>query len=621
MLNNCGKKPGCVVLAEVLREKALGLPVLPGVYIMKDKQGQVIYVGKAARLKNRVSSYFSGAHDIKTEIMTSKVADFDVIISASEFEALVLENSLIKHHMPKYNIKLRDDKGYPFIRVDMDSEYPSFKIVSKPENDKALYLGPYSGRHITREAISAVSKALRIPTCGKNIKRVIGKERPCLNAHIGACRAYCQDAALISDYRESIQAAIDVFLGKTSDLIEKLTKEMNDAADNLLFEIAADKRDRLRAVQMLEQKQMVVAGGMADTDVVGFYRGSAKSCLTVMHFISGKLISKDAELFDTPIEDDPEAMSGIIRQYYEMRGVFPKQIYLPAMPPDSLLLERLFTEKAGHRVHLIAPKRGDKARLVENANLNAFEETQRAATQEEKTLKTLEWLKYALKLETSPERIEAFDVSNTGASDIVASMAVFVKGKALKKDFRRFKIKSVQGQGDYNSMKEVVSRRIARYSVGDAGFAILPDLLLIDGGALHASAACAVLEEAGLKLPVYGMVKDAKHRTRALVSPENNEVGLSANPAAFALIGNIQEQTHKYALDYHRELRSKNSYKSKLDMITGVGEKRRNDLIKRFGSIKAISSASIEDLSKVVPKNTAQKIFEHFHSEKIVEIK
>jgi len=601
---------------DTLREKALGLPMLPGAYIMKDKQNRVIYVGKAARLKNRVASYFHGAHDNKTEAMVSRVADFDVIIVDSEFEALVLENSLIKHHMPKYNIKLRDDKGYPFIRVDMQIDYPTFKIVSKPESDDALYLGPYSGRSIIREAIGAVCKALKLPTCGKNIKRIIGKERPCLNYHMGTCRAYCQSAELAAEYMETIHAAIDIFQGKTTSLISKLTKEMDEAAENLLFERAAEKRDRLRAVEQLEQKQLVIAGAMADTDVVGFFRGPAKSCFTVLHFISGKLISKDSELFETPIEDDPDAISGILRQYYEKRGFLPKTICLPLSTSDSELLEKLFSEKAGRRVYIQSPQRGDKAKLIETANTNAREEAESASTYEEKSLKTHEWLKNALRLETTPERIEAFDISNTGASDIVASMAVFVRGKPYKKDYRRFKIKTQQMQDDYHSMEEVISRRIARYVSEDEKFSKLPEIILVDGGAAHASAARKVLEEAGICLPVYGMVKDERHRTRALVSVDGEEIGLAANPAVFALIGTIQEEAHRFAVEYHRSQRSKSSYKSKLDMIEGVGEKRRNDLIKSFGSIKAISQATPEELSKVVPTNVAKAVFEHFHEEK-----
>jgi len=588
--------------------------MLPGVYIMKDIQGRVIYVGKAMRLKNRVSSYFSGAHDVKTEVMAAKVADFDVIITDSEFEALVLENSLIKHHMPRYNIKLRDDKGYPFIRVDLKSDYPVFKIVSKPENDSAAYLGPYSGRHITREAIGAVCKALKLPTCGKNIKQIIGKERPCLNAYIGVCRAYCQDEALAAEHRESVLEAIDIFRGKTDVLIENLERQMNEAAENLSFEIAAEKRDRLRAVQMLEQKQLVVAGAMADTDVIGFFRGPAKSCFAVLHYIGGRLISKDYELFETPIEEDPDAVSGVVRQYYEMRGVLPNAIYLPVVTSDSELLAKLFSEKAGHRIHVLSPLRGDKAKLVDIANTNAREEAERVSTQEEKTLKTLEWLQNALKLEKTPARIEAYDVSNTGVSDMVASMTVFVRGKPYKKDYRHFRIKTVSGQDDYHSMVEVLSRRMARFAANDDKFKLLPDLMLIDGGALHASGARSVLQSCGVMLPVFGMVKDDRHRTRALVSPDGLEIGLSANPAVFALIGTIQEETHRSAVEYHRSLRSKSSYKSKLDLIGGVGEKRRNSLLKKFGSIKAISKATVEELSAVVPKNVAENVVKYFRS-------
>lgn len=587
--------------------------MLPGVYIMKDRHGDVIYVGKATKLKNRVSSYFHGIHDAKTKAMVEKISDFDVIIVDTEFDALVLENSLIKHHMPKYNIKLRDDKGFPFIRVDLQSDYPSFKIVSKPENDDALYLGPFGGRVVTRETIDAVSKALKLPTCGKNIKRIAGKDRPCLNHHMGVCLAYCRSAELAHEYRDAVRAAIDIFQGRTAKLVDRLNSEMAEAAENLSFEIAAEKRDRIKAIQFLEQKQLVIAGSMADTDVVGFFRGTAKSCLTVLHYIGGKLIAKDYELFDAPIENDSEAVSGVIRQYYEKRGFLPNHIYLPVSTPDSELLAKLFSEKAGSRVHISSPLRGDKARLVETANTNAREEAERASTYEEKSLKTHEWLKNALKLESVPERIEAFDISNTGDSDIVAAMTVFIRGRPSKKDYIRFKIKAQQGQNDYGSMSEAVKRRFVRYINGDRSFSSLPEILLIDGGAGHAAAARKALEEVGLSLPVFGMVKDARHRTRALVSPDGDEIGLAANPAVFALIGIIQEDTHRYAVEYHRDRRSKSSYRSKLDTIDGVGEKRRNDLLKHFGSVKAIAAATEAELSGVVPKNVAAKVYERFH--------
>jgi len=596
-----------------LHEKASLLPSLPGVYIMKDKSGNVIYVGKAARLKNRVGSYFHGAHDPKTGVMASKVTDFDVIITNSEFEALVLENSLIKHHVPRYNIKLRDDKGYPYIRVDMNAPYPVFEIVAKPGNDEVMYLGPYATRTATREAIGAVSKAFKIPTCGKKLERIIGRERPCLNNHIGTCPAYCQDASKQNEYRESIEAAIDVFQGKTGAVINKLTGEMNDAASKYLFEIAAEKRDRIRAVESLEHKQLVVSGAMVDTDVIGFFRGAAKSCFAVLHFINGNLVSKDYELFDTPIEDDSDAISAITRQYYEKRGIIPGAVYLPVGVSDIELLEQYFSSNAGRRVCLFTPKRGDKAKLVETANINAREETERATSYEEKTLKTLQWLEHALKLEKPPERIEAFDISNTGGVDSVAAMTVFVKGIPYKRDYKRFKIKEIQGQDDYNSMVEVISRRIARFVSDDEKFAVLPDIILVDGGATHASVVRKTLDELCISVPVYGMVKDDKHKTRALVTPEGEEIGIQANPAVFAFIGKIQEETHRFAVEYHRTERSKNTYKSKLDAIPGVGEKRRNYLLKEFGSLKAVKAASVEELKGVVPKDVAERIFEYFH--------
>jgi len=434
-----------------LREKAQKLPLLPGVYIMKDEHKNVLYVGKAARLKNRVSSYFSRPaesltnHDAKTDLMVSKIDDFEAIIVESEFEALILENSLIKQYMPKYNIKLRDDKGYPVIRVDVQSEYPGFKIVSNAGDDDALYLGPYGGRQDTRKAISAVSKALMLPTCGKNIKQILGRQRPCLNSDMGNCRAYCQKAELAGDYRDAVAAAIDVYQGKTGSLVKKLTKEMNEASDNLSFEVAAVIRDRIKAIKVLEQKQFFA---------------------------------------EDPIEEH-------------------------------------------------------------------------AALYKEKVLKTHQWLEKALKLESIPDRIEAYDISNTGASNIVGSMIVFVKGKSLKKDYRRFKIKSKKGQDDYGSMAEVVRRRIKRYLVGDEKFSELPDIMLIDGGANHASVVRNVLDELEVKVPVFGMVKDDKHKTRALISPDGEEIGLAANPAVFALIGTIQEEAHRFAIEYHRNLQTK----------------------------------------------------------------
>jgi len=600
-------------MTEALREKALRLPMKPGVYIMMDENREVIYVGKAKKLRNRVSSYFRGSHDFKTTAMVSKVTDFDVIIANSEFEALLLENSLIKRHMPYYNILLKDGKGYPFVRLSLAEQYPVFSIVSKAENDGAKYLGPFGGRNLTREIIRAVCKTFKLPTCSRKFPRDIGKDRPCLNHHMGSCDAYCRGVPGAEEYRRTIAEAEMVLDGKTAELCARLEREMLEAAEDLKFEIAAEKRDKLKAIQKLGTKQRVVSGRSADSDVVGFVRGETKSCFVVLHYIGGSLLDKDFELLENPMEDDGEAVSALVRQYYTLRGVYPKNIYLPCETEDNSLLERLFTEQAGSNVYVTTPQKGEKKRLVETANLNAAEEINRVVSREEKVLKTLQWLQDSLGLEKYPERIEAYDISNTGASDIVASMTVFERLKPIKREYRKFKIKGIDTPDDYYSMYETVSRRFERYLAGDEKFDTLPDIMLIDGGSAHAERARKALSEKGISIPVFGMVKDERHKTRALVTPEGEEIGISANPAVFSFIGRIQEETHRFAITYHRELRSKPLRGSELDKIAGVGEKRKAQLLKHFKSIKAIRAATLEELNKVVPRNTAASVYNYYH--------
>ncbi len=596
-------------MIEKLRQKAAELPLKPGVYIMMDKTGKVIYVGKARKLKNRVSSYFHGAHNTKTEAMVSNVANFDVIIANSEFEALVLENSLIKHHMPKYNILLKDDKGYPFIRFDHKSQYPRFTVVGKTEKDDARYFGPFPSRTVTFAALDAVSKALKLPTCSRKFPRDIGKERPCLNYQLGACRGYCLKDVTQTEYMKSIQQAVMVFEGRANELVGKLKADMEAAAEAMRFELAAELRDRMRAVQALASDQHVWSLGKGDTDAVGFARDT-KCCFVVLHYFEGKLLDKDYMLMEEPLEDDFEAVSYLCRQYYVNRGVVPKTILAPWELSDSEELEKLFSDIAGSKVSITVPKRGDKKLLVETAMLNAREEIQRATTKEERVTKTAQWLMDALELKRPPRRIEAFDISNLGNDGIVASMTVFMNGKPLKRDYRKFKIKTTDGQDDYGSMYEAVYRRFKRYREGDEKFNALPDVLLIDGGTVHANVALKAMKEAGITVPVFGMVKDDRHRTRALVTPEGNEIGIDAKPYVFSFIGTIQEETHRFAIEFNRSLRSK--YGSILDEIPGVGEKRRNELIKHFKSIKAIENAEVEELARVVPRPTAQNIYDHF---------
>lgn len=599
-------------MLDTLLEKANNLPMKPGVYIMLDSSGEVIYVGKAKKLKNRVTSYFRGSHLPKVAAMVEKVADFNVIVVNSEFESLVLENSLIKQHQPHYNILLKDDKGYPFIKLDVNSQYPRFDIVNKPTKDGSKYFGPYGGRSMTRQIIDVISKAVGLPTCGKRFPRDIGKDRPCLNHHMGNCRAWCQGNGTAGDYRAAVNEACLILEGKTKELLDDLNDRMAEAAEQLRFEQAAELRDRIRAIDGLANKQKVIATAFADTDAVGFKRG-AKCCFVVLHFNDGSLTAKDFKLLPEPLEPDGEAVSALVRQYYTAKGNYPKTVLLPCECEDRDELQQLFTTLAGRKVSVEVPQRGERAKLCERANLNAAEEILRSTTAEQRRAGTLLWLQKALNLPEYPERIEAFDVSNLGDTGIVAAMTVHKDGKPLKRDYRKFRIKDMDIRDDYASMRQAVERRFARYKNGDERFNNLPQLLLIDGGITHSQAAKSVLDELGLSVPVFGMVKDDRHRTRALVTPEGDEISISTNQAVFSFIGNIQEETHRFAIEYQRSLRNE-SFGSQLSEIRGVGEKRKNELLRTFKTIKAIKAASYDELCAVVPKNTALAVYKHYHT-------
>ena len=590
-----------------LKEKAHSLPLKPGVYIMQDAKNTVIYVGKAKALKNRVSQYFqdSASHTEKTRAMVSQIDHFDVIIADSEFEALVLECSLIKRHQPRYNILLKDSKGYPYIRLS-NEPYPKFSLASKAAEDGARYFGPYASRHNTQAIIDALRTALRLPSCSKKFPRDIGKERPCLNFHMGKCDGYCRSDEMKEQHDQAMIQAVSLLEGRFKEVQSDLTAEMEQAAEELRFERAAELRDRLRAIELLGKRQKVIAGSLADTDVTGFFRGTAKSCFVVLHYVEGELAAKDFDLFESPVEEDEEAvLSSLMREYYVGRTRLPKQILLPCELPDQVPLTRMLSEQVGSRVELVTPQRGAKMDLIKLANQNAREEVERATTREERQNKLLEALGRMLGLEQPPRRMESYDISNQGASDIVASMVVYVDGKPLKRDYRRFKLKDMTGPDDYASMEQVLTRRFRRYLDGDEKFSDKPDLLLIDGGHEHVKVAARVLESMNLSIPAYGMVKDDRHRTRALVHPDGREIGIQAIPAVFALIGQIQEETHRFAIEYHRQLQAGHVKTSVLDKIPGVGEVRRTQLLKHFKSVKAIRAASLEQLREVVPQNTA----------------
>ena len=600
---------------EELKEKAHALPLKPGVYIMQDAKNEVIYVGKAKSLKNRVSQYFqdSASHTEKTRAMVSQIDHFDVIIADSEFEALVLECSLIKRHQPRYNILLKDSKGYPYIRLS-NEEYPRFSLASKAADDGARYFGPYASRGNTQGIIDALRTALRLPSCNKKFPRDIGKERPCLNFHMGKCDGYCRGDEWKEQHAQAMAQAISLLEGRFQEVQSDLTRDMEQAAEDLRFEQAAAIRDRIRAIELLGKRQKVIAGSLADTDVAGYFRGTAKSCFVVLHYVQGELAAKDFDLLETPVEEDEgSVLSSLVREYYVGRTRLPKQILLPCELPDQVPLMRLLSEQVGYRVELVTPQRGAKMDLIRLANQNAREEVERATTREERQNKLLEALGKLLGLDKAPLRMESYDISNTGADDMVASMVVYVDGRPLKRDYRHFKIKDLQGPNDYASMEQVLTRRFKRYLDGDEKFADKPDLLLIDGGHEHVRVAARVLESMNLDIPAYGMVKDERHRTRALVHPDGREIGIQAIPAVFALIGQIQEETHRFAIEFNRLQRKGRVQGSVLDQIPGVGEKRRTQLLKHFKSVKAVKNASLEQLQEVVPKNTAQAVYLHFH--------
>lgn len=599
-----------------LKEKAASLPFAPGVYIMRDKTDKVIYVGKAKKLKNRVSQYFqdTASHTPKTHMMVSKIHHFDVIVAGSEFEALVLECSLIKRYLPKYNILLKDDKGYPYIRLDTRSAYPRMTVVSKPCDDGAEYFGPYGSRSVTHNVLEIIRSTLKLPGCSKQFPRDIGKERPCLNYHMNQCAGWCQFEKGEKEYRLIIEQAKQLLSGNYKKVADEIKKQMLAAADALEFELAASLRDKLNAVEALDKKQLVTALSLADTDVIGYAQTETKACFAVLHFSGGNLLDKDYEIL--PAQYEPEnVVAALMKQYYLSRGIAPKQILLPFAVEDTDLFADLLEQQFGKRSKLRVPQRGDNVRLVELAQKNALEEAKRVTSAQERITGSLILLGKMLSI-SPPARIEAFDISNISGTDIVAGMVVFCDGKPHKKDYKRFKLEGLAGQDDYASMAQVVRRRFSHYCNADKGFEIAPDLLLIDGGQAHAQIVLQELFKMELDIPVFGMVKDDRHRTRALITPDGLEIAIDSQQSVFSLIGTIQEEVHRFAVGYHRQLRSKRLRYSELDSIDGVGPKRKQLLLKKYKSLSAISEASLTDLERILPKDAAYAVYMHFEKKR-----
>ncbi len=600
-----------------LRSRAMRLPLNPGVYIMHDKTGKIIYVGKAKALKNRVSQYFGSEknHDDKVRRMVSNVEYFEYILTDSEFEALVLECSLIKQHNPKYNILLKDDKGYHYIKVT-SGPWPRISQAKQILDDGANYIGPFVSSWATKESIDEALKIFRLPSCSRKFPQDIGKARPCLNYYIKQCCAPCLGRISEAEYNEAVSEAIEFLRGGSTESIRELTKKMNDAAEALEFERAGRIRDRITAIKRMGDRQKVVAVRVPEQDIIALAQGAETSCFEVFRFLNGRLCDRETFLMGET-GNSKVARSEFIERYYSMRDRIPPHISLDDTAEGTELLGQWLSQKAGKKVTISVPKKGEQAQLVEMCRNNAAEQLAQTTGRTGREASALDELGRLLGMEQPPVYIESYDISNLSGGENVAGMVVFENGRPLKSAYRKFKIKTVVGQDDYASMQEVIERRFREYfELKDtgSGFGRLPDLILLDGGKGHVAAIRPVLESAGLDIPLFGMVKDDKHRTRA-IAKDGGEIAINSNRKAFTLVSSIQDEVHRFAIGYHRQMRKKVTISSTLTSIEGVGQTRARALLKHFKTISAIKTADLAELVTApgMNKPAAQRVYDYFH--------
>lgn len=582
-----------------LRQKAMALPLEPGVYLMKDVSGTILYVGKAKKLKNRVSQYFGSDtnHSEKVRQMVSRVDTFDYIVVGSEFEALVLECALIKQHTPKYNILLKDDKGYHYIRVS-PPPYSRLSEAHQTADDGARYIGPYMSSYAIKQAVDEANKIYCLSTCARPLS--YGKksgERPCLNHHIGQCCAPCTGKVDPTAYQERVDEAIDFLTQGSAKTMATLQKRMEEAAEQLDFEQAARLRDRINAIRRMGEKQKVVFSRVEEQDVIALTQGSGHACFEVFRFIGGQLTDREHFMLDEQ-EDLPTARRAFIEQYYTLRNRIPPQITVDGETEDAELLEQWLTEKAARRVHIVLPKIGEQAHLVEMCRSNAAERIAQQVGMTGRDATALEEIRQLLNLPETPTYIECYDISHTAGSAPVAAMVVFENGQPLRSAYRKFRIKTAQGGDDYASMQEVITRRMEEYIAHreeGVGFGRKPDLILLDGGQEHVAAIAPILRAYNVDIALYGLVKDDRHRTRA-IALEGGEIAIHRKRAAFTLLANIQEEVHRSAIRYHRQRRKGQSLHTSLLDIEGIGPTRAKALLRRFGSLKGVQNATIEEL-------------------------
>lgn len=600
-----------------LRKKAMALPLQPGVYIMKNKDKKIIYIGKAKKLKNRVSSYFGSHsnHSLKVIRMVENVDDFDYILVDTEFEALVLECSLIKQHMPKYNILLKDDKGYNYIKITK-GEFPKIMECKRMDDDDAVYIGPYISNFSVKQAVEETLKIFKLPRCNKQFPRDYGKSRPCLNGFMGICSAPCAARITKQEYVNNVNDAVAFLKGGSQKAVKELTEEMNRLSENLEFEEAAKLRDRIKSIKNLDEKQKVVSINVPEEDVFAVVNGKKKACFEVIRFQNGKLTDSEHWLIDS-VDDLPSARFELIEQYYSMRKRIPSRIAVDGEIEDEELLIQFLESKREKKVQFIHPQKGEHLSIINMCIRNANEHLAQNQGRLGKEFSALEELAELLALPKPPEYIESYDISHTFGADNVAGMVVFHNGRPMKSAYKKFAIKGFDGQNDVGSMNEVLTRRFNHYFNDEEGstFKILPDLILLDGGQPQVNAVLPVIEKMGLDVPIFGMVKDNKHRTRA-IAYGGGEIEINYKRSAFTLVSNIQEEVHRFAISYHHKKHKKSSFTSGLLNINGIGEAKAKALLKHFKTISKIKESSVDELleCKSISSKNAQDIFNFYHN-------
>lgn len=603
-----------------IEEELKKLPSKSGVYLMHDEKDEIIYVGKAISLKNRVRQYFQASRNkgAKIEQMVTHIHRFEYIVTDSELEALVLECNLIKEHRPKYNTMLMDDKGYPFIKVTVNEAYPRVMLARTMKKDKAKYFGPFTSAGAVKDTIELIRKLYHIRNCNRNLPKDIGKERPCLNYHIKQCHAPCQGYVSEEEYHKSIDEVIRFLSGHYDGIMKDLETNMKEASENMEFEKAIEYRELLHSVKRIAEKQKITdsKGEDKDRDVLAVAKDEEDAVVQVFFIRGGRLIGRDHFFLRNAGEGtDGELLASFIKQFYAGTPFIPAELMLQQEIEEQELLEQWLTEKRGHRVHIRVPKKGEKEKLVglarKNAELVLNTDKERLKREEGRTIGAVKEIEKLLGLKNIV-RMEAFDISNISGFASVGSMVVYEKGKPKRTDYRKFKIKSVQGPDDYASMEEVLTRRFSHDK--DKNFTVFPDLILMDGGKGQVNVALAVLKKLQLDIPVCGMVKDDNHRTRGLYF-DNVEIPIERSSEGFKLITRIQDEAHRFAIEFHRKLRSQGQVHSVLDDIPGIGPARRKALMKHFMNMEAIKNADVEDLKKIPSMNekTALEVYKFFH--------